>query len=191
MKQTKFFSPTLNDIYEAVLDICAQIVEKGLSVDVIVGISRGGLVPSRLFSDILDVNQVEIVKAEYYTGIMEKARKPVVSVPEDLNVKNMNVLLVDDVADTGDTLIEVEKELLKMGAANVYKATLYVKPWNKAKIDFYHRMVDAWIIFPWEIAETIRVAKESERGEVYKAIRLPDRMIKKICKLIKGKGSKN
>lgn len=174
MRNSKFFSPNLDDIYEALLDVCNQIRKSGVKIDVIIGISRGGLVPARFLSDLLSIDRIEIVRAEYYAGVMKRMEKPTIHFPSNLDVKGLNILVVDDVADTGDTIIEIEKELNRMGANRILKATLYVKPWNKAKIDFYHQMVDKWIIFPWEIVETIKKVKNEEKKAVYDSLKIPD-----------------
>ena len=54
-------------------------------------------------------------------------------------------LVVDDISDTGKTL---------MSHKNKKIATLYTTPWTKTKPDFSvlkKLEKDSWIIFPWEI----------------------------------------
>jgi hypoxanthine phosphoribosyltransferase len=68
-----------------------------------------------------------------------------------------DVLLVDDVADTGSTLeTAVEKILKPRNPRTVRTATLLIKPWSKSKPDYTAASTDAWVVFPWERMETVR-----------------------------------
>lgn len=187
---TEYYSPSLEEIYEVTLRIAEEVVRRGIKVDLIVGISRGGLIPARYFSDLLGVKNIEVIRAEYYTGVMERGERPKIKVPPDLKVEGLNVLLVDDVADTGDTIIEVEKELIRRGAKRVYVATLYTKPWNKARVDFYSVRVDSWIIFPWEIAETLVKVERGKWREVRESIKLREDLKDRLIKLVEDEEAK-
>lgn len=47
--------------------------------------------------------------------------------------------------------------------------TLYYKPWSIVKPDYYSREISNWIVFPWEIKETLRklVAKYKGKKEPF------------------------
>lgn len=184
-----FLIPSLKEIYGAVVKLSKLIKEREGRIDVIVGISRGGLVPSRLFSDMLDVKDIEIVKATYYLGIGKRMEKVMIKVPQDLEVKDKKVMIVDDVADTGETLIDVEKAIKERNPSKVIKVTLYVKPWSKVKPDYFYGETEAWIVFPWEVAETLRKASEDERELIKEGLDLSDEVKKGIEELLgDGKG---
>ena len=169
MKDLTFILPSLNQIYNYLIEIASEIKNKDIKIDTIVGISRGGLIPARFLSDLLLIPDIKIVAAGFYSGPNRRMEKPVIytSIPED-EVRNKNILLVDDVADTGETLEAVRIHLLEKGAKNVYTAVIYVKPWNKAKIDFYSQETDAWIIFPWEFIETAQQLFKIESWDKFK-----------------------
>ncbi len=65
------------------------------------------------------------------------------------------VLIVDDVADTGRSLKLVYETLAKQ-AKMVKTTTLYCKYWSAIKPDYFAEETDAWIIFPWELHETVK-----------------------------------
>jgi hypoxanthine phosphoribosyltransferase len=65
-------------------------------------------------------------------------------------------LAVDDVSDTGSSLVKAVQHLIDMGAGSVMVATIHVKPWTIFIPDFYIEVTDAWIIYPWESYETIK-----------------------------------
>ena len=179
-----FLIPSLKEIYEAVVSLSRLIKEKEGRIDVIVGISRGGLVPSRLFSDMLDVKEIEIVKATYYSGIGKRMDKVILEVPRDLDVKGKKVMIVDDVADTGETLLDVERIVKEGNPSKVIKVTLYVKPWSKVRPEYFYGETEAWIVFPWEVAETLRKASGSERELIKEGLDLSDDVKEKIEELL-------
>jgi hypoxanthine phosphoribosyltransferase len=60
-------------------------------------------------------------------------------------IKSREVLIVDDIADTGATLD---------GFQHLFPtATLYYKPWSKVEPTFYVRKTKNWIVFPWEMLD--------------------------------------
>ena len=138
---------------------CAEIAEKmrrdGIEVDVIVGILRGGWIPARLLSDYLGVSSMGALEIKFYRGVGETMEHPVVTQPLILDVRDKVVLVVDDVADTGKTLNVAVNFLSHYGPRKIITATLYLKPWSIHKPDYYARETDAWIIFPWDKAETV------------------------------------
>ncbi|MFN3527886.1 MAG: TIGR00725 family protein [Candidatus Altarchaeaceae archaeon] len=147
-----FLELSWNDIER----MCKKLKEKiNFDADIIVGISRGGLVPARILSDLLDIKNLEIIKIESYTGIGTK-KEPKITRELLIDIKDKNVLLVDDVADTGESLILAKEYLLKKFPKNLKIATLHYKPKSKIIPDYYVEETEKWIIYPWEKNETIK-----------------------------------
>ena len=46
--------------------------------------------------------------------------------------------------------------LRREGAKEIKILTLYTKPWSMIKPNFYCKETSDWIVFPWEIKETLR-----------------------------------
>ncbi len=155
MGKTEYEVPTIEDIFFQSLDVARKILKNGDRYDVIVGISRGGLIPTRLLSDFLDIKDIRIIKSIYYTGTGERLDKPRIDLSTLGDIKDKAILLVDDVADTGDTLALIREKLLNLGAKKVDIATLYVKPWRRIDVKYYSLETDRWIVFPWEIKEVV------------------------------------
>lgn len=98
--------------------------------DAIVGIARGGLVPARLLSEFLNVK-------EMYCLTVKKSgseRKVVTEILDDLSGKN--ILLVEDLLESGRSLIAAKKYLEAKGAL-VKTACLYALPESEIKPDFF------------------------------------------------------
>jgi hypoxanthine phosphoribosyltransferase len=165
MPQAEFEVPTWNQIYEMLLRQAERISESCFKPDVIVGIARGGWLTARVLSDLLETPNLANVSAEYYVDIAETRNSPVLTQGVSVAVKGKKVLIADDVADTGRSLKLVKEHVLQRGAKEVKTATLYYKPWSIIKPDYYAKETKLWIVFPWEIKETVRKIVEKHREE--------------------------
>lgn len=132
--------------------------------DVIVAVARGGLVVARLLSDLVGVRRMASLTISYYRGVGERGVRPLVVSDIGMDVRGLEVLLVDDVADTGETLRTAASRLMGKGAGRLTTCTAYVKPWCKYLPDYYSRVVDRWVVFPYEQAETVRELVEKGLG---------------------------
>lgn len=113
--------------------------------DLIVGITRGGLIPARLLSSLLDVKKVFCLSVEK-DG---EERKVVTTILED--ILNKKILLVEDILETGRTL-RVAKAYLESKGAIVKTGCLYRMPHAEIVPDYFLRQIDVILEFPWEIA---------------------------------------
>jgi len=111
--------------------------------DIIIGITRGGLIPARFLSTYLKVKKmycISVVKNN-------ETRSVVIEILED--IKGKNILLVEDILETGRSLIVV-KDYLKNKGANVKTACLYTMPMSKINPDYYLKEIKLIQKFPWE-----------------------------------------
>ena len=156
-----------NEIYDGCIELANQIKKNGFNPEIIVGVARGGWIPARILSDLLGNTFVASIKVEFYTGVAETAKKPIVSQQVSTSVAGKRVLVVDDVADTGESLVTVRQNLLSRGASEVKIATLHYKPKSVLRPDFYVRETSAWIVYPHERYEFVenRVAKFKAQGK--------------------------
>jgi len=178
----KFEAPSWDYLYELCLELAEMIERSGFKPDLIVGIARGGWIPARLLSDFLSNPNIASIKVEFYVGIGETMNEPVVTQDIPVDVRNLKVLVVDDVADTGKSLKLVKEKLESMGAREVKVATIYYKPWSIFKPDFYVKTTDAWIIFPHEVKEAIEI--------LYKKFKIEGRSVEDLRKLLIQAGLK-
>ncbi len=161
----EFEIPTWNLIYEMLLNLAERIRKNGFKPDLIVGVSRGGWPPARVLSDLLDNPNLANVKAEFYLGVAETKGEPTLTQPVSMSVAGKKVLIVDEVADTGKSLKLVKEHIIEEGACEVKIATVYYKPWSVVVPDYYGKGTSRWIVFPWEIKETIRKIAKKCREE--------------------------
>jgi hypoxanthine phosphoribosyltransferase len=168
--ELEFEVPTWNQIYVMLLNLADKIKGNGFKPEIIVGVSRGGWPPARVISDLLGNANLANVKAEFYLGVAETKGEPVLTQPVSMKVRGKKVLIVDEIADTGKSLKLVKEHIIEKGASEVRIATIYYKPWSIVKPDYYERKTRRWVVFPWEIKETIRkiVKKYREKRKLEK-----------------------
>jgi len=152
----KYVHATWGDIERLCEKVAKQIKRSGFRPQVIVAVSRGGLPPARIISDILDVDDVASITIRYYKSVGRTREEPEIICPLNADVAGKKVLIVDDVADTGHSLQVAKEHVLAKGASEVRVATLHYKPWSVLKPDYYAEETDAWIIYAWEKWETVR-----------------------------------
>jgi hypoxanthine phosphoribosyltransferase len=161
----EFEIPSWNQIYTLLLNLTEKIRKSGFEPDVIIGVSRGGWLPARIMSDLLENPNLANVTTEFYNGVAETKKECVITQPVSVPVKARKILVVDDVADTGESLKLVNSHLKKQGASIVKIVTIYYKPWSNIVPDYYGKETPCWVVFPWERKETVRKTVEKFRSE--------------------------
>jgi len=148
--------PTWNQIYEMLLNQSNKIRKTRYQPDIIIAIARGGLIPARILTDLLETPQVATIKIELYTDIAQTNLQPTLKQPLTVPVNGKKILLVDDISDSGQSLKLAKQHLTEKGATETKIATLYAKQTTQTMPDYVEKTADRWIVFPWEIKETLR-----------------------------------
>ncbi|AGK60744.1 putative phosphoribosyltransferase [Archaeoglobus sulfaticallidus PM70-1] len=145
-----------NDIYRSCIDLGVKIAES-FSPDVIVAIARGGWVPARILCDVLDVRELYSIKAVHWGRVATKNEARIV---QKLNVDltGKKVLIVDDVTDTGETVLLAKEHIKELNAEEVRIAVVDHKRTSKFQPDFYANLNEEWmwIVYPWSCYEDAR-----------------------------------
>lgn len=165
MTNERYLHLTWMDVQRLSEKLADQIAESGFRPDIIVAVSRGGFDPARILSDELNIRSLASLQVIYYAGINERNDKPQVKYPLNADISGLNVLVVDDVADSGSSLKVVKEYIDSLGPREVKMATLHHKPWSSFEPDFYAESVDKWIIYPWEPRESIEDIREKLLSE--------------------------
>ncbi|MEW5757823.1 MAG: phosphoribosyltransferase [Pseudomonadota bacterium] len=125
--------------------------------DCIVAIARGGWVPARLLCDHLDVYQLNSLRIIHYTSGTQITKQAQLLAPLNIDVHGQNVLLVDDVSDTGDTLALAREHVQGFHPKAVKIAVIHHKQTSTFIPDFYAQKVVRWrwIGYPWARVEDL------------------------------------
>lgn len=125
--------------------------------DVIVAIARGGYVPARILCDFLDVTTLASIRIEHYLPGASKQKMARLTDPLAIDIKGKNVLLVDDVNDTGDTLELAVHHLKEFLPKDVRVAVLNNKRTSDFSPEYFpHTIIKwRWLLYPWAVMEDI------------------------------------
>jgi len=160
-----FEIPSWDQTYSLLLELANSVKKSGFNPDIIVGISRGGLIPARILSDLLEITKLANIAVEFYVGVAKTKLKPVITQPVSVSVENKNVLIVDDLTDTGKSLSLVNSHLIAKGASEIKIATIFYKPWSSIVPHYFQKETQSWIVFPWERKEIIRKIVEDFKNK--------------------------
>lgn len=126
---------------------CLALVERlrpAGPFDGLLAISRGGLAPGAILSAELPLRRVEVISISSYDGRRQTA-------PEILKDAKLppggRWLVIDDIADSGETL-----KLVRARFSDVLYAAVYAKPAGRPYVDVFAVEVaqDDWVVFPWD-----------------------------------------
>lgn len=122
--------------------------------DALLVITRGGLVPAALLSERTGMRNILVAAVMFYTAPGRALDRPVfLQFPPDPYIKDRRVLIVDDVWDSGRTIMAVKRRVVEAGGVPTV-AVLHYKPAHShfpgEAPDFYAEVTDAWIVYPWE-----------------------------------------
>jgi hypoxanthine phosphoribosyltransferase len=145
---------------EASRSLATEIHESGFEPDIILAIARGGLLVAGALGYALSVKNLYTMNVEYYTGVDQRLDVPMIlpPIPDPAFLSNAQVLIADDVADTGHTLAAVE-EFCTGKVAEVRSAVLYEKPRSVVKCQYVWKTTDRWIEFPWSVLDPVAPPK--------------------------------
>ncbi len=142
------------DFGQGVETLAGKIIDKKESFDRVIALAKGGTTIARPILDLLGMKELSSIQIEFYSGIATTNRTPVITQSLPISIRGEKVLIIDDIADSGETLAMARSYLGFHGASEVQTATLVIKPWTKVIPDFYSHTSKAWIIWPWETRET-------------------------------------
>lgn len=117
-------------------------------------IVRGGIVPGMLLTDYLGLRKMHFIRIRHWDHTGEKNPRARLRWACGESVEGKKVLLVDDLVDTGKSML-LAKEHLEGKNAEVKTATLIYKKTSEIKPDFFGKKEKEWkwIVFPWNRVE--------------------------------------
>lgn len=134
-----------NDFHQDVKELCKILKNEG-RYNKIVAVSRGGLLPAGVIAYELDIRNTAVINVSTYVG-EEHLKLDKIADADNVGEVDEKTLVVDDLADSGQTFSVMRKQFPKGRFVSVY-----AKEKGKKEVDFYAReMPDEWIVFPWDI----------------------------------------
>ncbi len=158
---------------EEIFTLAQKISESQIKYDRVIALAKGGLTFARSLTDYLDVDHLSSIQIQMYSGINQTLKKPIVLQSLPVSIQDENILVFDDIVDKGDTMALSLEYLSYHGAKSITTAALVKKPWTTFQPDFYAHDSKAWIIFPNESRETIKLLQDMwlEKGDSLEVIK--------------------
>lgn len=152
-----YVCPTWDQMGIFTFQLARQIIESGRQVDKVVALAKGGLTWARTLVDHLGVDQLSSMRIKSYSDVSKNIPPQIIQPLADA-VNEMDVLVFDEVADTGESLEVATTYLKAMGVNTLAVAALCYKPQSKVVPDYYAFKTAAWVVFPHEIREFIELS---------------------------------
>jgi hypoxanthine phosphoribosyltransferase len=129
-------------------DQLAEALEQA-GVEVIVGIARAGLLPATVVACRL---RCELYPVRITRRVNDEVRfsSPIWRVPVSTEIAGKAVAIIDEIADTGETLALVESSVQACGASRTITACLVCHRWANPAPTISPLVTDELVIFPWD-----------------------------------------
>jgi len=127
--------------------------------DVMVIVTRGGIIPGGMLCEALKIEIVLTAAVDFPFEAERQAAKLMawpkfIQFPEVENITGRNVLVVDDVWGSGRTITAVKNRISSAGG-RPYTCVLHFNPYrslfSQARPDYFAAITDAYIVYPWEV----------------------------------------
>jgi len=146
-----------NEVHRLCRRLSKIIHHSGYIPDVVIAIGRGGYIPARLVCDYLDIMALTSIKIDHYLSGSEKQREAIIRYPLCIDISNLNVLLIDDVNDSGATLQLAVDHIRSFQPKAIRTSVMHNKQVTHYPVDYFARRIIKWrwIIYPWALHEDI------------------------------------
>jgi hypoxanthine phosphoribosyltransferase len=121
-------------------------------------ITRGGIVPGGMLCEALDIENVLTAAVDFpFEAEREESKllawPKFIQFPDDSQLRDRRILVVDDVWGSGRTITAVSSRV-SGGGGIPYTCVLHYNPnrnlFGATGPDFYAAITDAYIVYPWE-----------------------------------------
>jgi hypoxanthine phosphoribosyltransferase len=146
MKKASF---TWSEFHSFVNSLSQQI---DTTPNIIISIGKGGLIPGTILAEHYECNNLNLGLKSYKNQTRETIHE-YQSLNEHYQVlRDANLLIVDDIADSGETFKYAVSKFKAHGCERIKTASVFYKPCSKFKPDYFSQTIDPdiWIVQPWE-----------------------------------------
>lgn len=143
-------------IYGLCRTVSTEVKRSEFEPDVIVALARGGWFAGRCICDFLGLDDLASLKMEHYVGTAQKSGEPQIRYPmPEGSVQGKDVLIIDDIADTGGSIERAHEYVTERGADEVHTATLQLLQTSEFEPDFIGERLEewTWVVYPWNFIE--------------------------------------
>ncbi|MEW6295600.1 MAG: phosphoribosyltransferase [Candidatus Diapherotrites archaeon] len=140
--------------WDEIIPLCKQLSKKiresEFKPDVLVGMIRGGLIPVRILSTELKCNDVYCLRAKYCRKGNKRTREVRIILGLNVDLTGKKILLVDEIADSGETLKLIKDYLAFFNPKEIKTAVIHFKHSSIIVPDYFVEKAEKWVQYPWE-----------------------------------------
>ena len=137
------------DSFEIDVKILARKIKSEFEPDAILGIARGGLTLAHCLSTALNIRNCFALNSIHYEETQKLDTIKIFNIPDLSNFKR--VLIVDDIVDSGESMIAIKKELLaRFPELELKVATIYYKTKALLIPEYSVQEANDWVDFYWD-----------------------------------------
>lgn len=136
--------------------------------DFMVGLARGGWVLSRVLCDYLGIKDLVSLKVEHWGVTATPDGKAKIKFPIKVDLTGRNVIVVDDITDTGESMKVAIEYIKTLNPETVRTAALRNIQGSSFTPDYFGDEITwRWVVFPWNFVEDMCniIPKASEGTE--------------------------
>jgi uncharacterized protein len=157
--------------------VAARVRDARAVPQTIVALTRGGWVPGRLLCDRLGVRRLVSLRAQHWGLTATPSGRAELTEGLSGPVQGEQVLVVDDITDTGESL-ELAAEAVRAGHAERVESAAFLHIAHSKFVPTYFaeeipRNAWVWVVFPWNYWEdlTTLAGRAREYGPGIDAVR--------------------
>lgn len=129
--------------------ILVKQIKRDFEPDIILAVARGGMTLGHFLAQALNNRNLFSLNCIHYEGSQKLDEVRVFNIPDLKSFQK--ILLIDDIADSGESLMQIQKLLReKYPQIELKIATIFYKKSTSLVPDFKVRETKEWVKFFWE-----------------------------------------
>lgn len=130
--------------------ILAKDIKENFNPEVLLAVARGGMSLGHSLAVVLNTRNLFSLNSIHYEGTKKLDTIEIFNIPDISKYKK--VLLVDDIVDSGESLLEIKRVLQEKFPHTEFKiATIFYKKSALLIPDFKVKEAKEWVNFFWDI----------------------------------------
>ena len=154
MEKFDCWLPSWDELYGYIKEIAKKIKKDNYRPDIVIALSRGGFVPARVICDLMIIKDLVSIKVDHWGVTASKDGKAHLRYPIDVDLTGKKVLIVDDITDSGESMIVAKEFVQKLNPKEIKTAAIFNIKHSKFVPDYYGKEIDwIWVMWPWNFIE--------------------------------------
>lgn len=142
------------DELDRLVEVLAEKV--GSDYDLVLAITRGGLVPAGILAYRLDLREILVAGVEFYTTGGKTHEAPRFGhFPDAKLLRDKRILVVDEVWESGETMAAV-LDRTRAASGRPISAVIHYKP-GRSRVafepDHYAALAHGWVTYPYKVGD--------------------------------------